>query len=404
MKTGKSQFLNNIYAFFHIYAEEIKAIFRDRGVTILVLLATTAYPLVYCSFYKNETLIDVSIAVVDESHSALSAELIRDFDATRDVKVAYRSTDMASARELFNTGKVHGILHIPADYSKQLNQGRQTHVSAYIDMSTFLYYRAMLLASNYVIQNTNKEIQINRLSAMGLSSQETAAVISPVKYQSNIIYNKGMGFSSFLMPAILILIIHQTLIFAIGMAAGTAREENRHHEFVSAHTHRGKVIRVITGKSMAYFSLYMALSVYILGIVPRIFNLPHIGNPWVILEMVIPFLLATIFFAMTVSVTVKSREVQMVLFLFFSLVLLFISGISWPSSNIHGFWKVFSYLFPSTFGVQAFVKANSMGATSSEIEFEVIALWIQTAIYLSTAILVYYRQIRKSDHKLPENQ
>lgn len=403
MKKENKQYIKNIFAFFHIYAEEIKAIFRDRGVTILVLLATTAYPLVYCSFYKNETLIDVPIAVVDESHSALSAKLTRDFDATRDVKVAYKTTDMAAARELFNQGKVHGILHIPADYSKNIHTGKQAHVSAYVDMSTFLYYRAMLLAGNYVTLNTNRDIQINRLSAMGFTSQESATIVSPIKYQSNIIYNKGMGFSSFLMPAILVLIIHQTLIFAIGMAAGTAREENRFHELVSESLHRGKVIRVITGKSMAFFSLYLALSFYILGIVPRIFNLPHIGNPLVILEMVVPFLLSTIFFAMTVSVFIKSREVQMVLFMFFSLVLLFISGISWPASSIHGFWKMFSYIFPSTFGVQAFVKANSMGAASGEIQFEIIAMWIQTALYMCTAIFAYYWQIRRTKIQLTES-
>jgi len=71
----------------------------------------------------------------------------------------------------------------------------------------------------------------------------------------------------------------------------------------------------------------------------------------------------------------------MILLLFFSLILLFLSGISWPQSSINGFWKVFSWLFPATFGIQAYFKINTMGASIHEIGFEQIGLWVQTTVY-----------------------
>lgn len=388
--------ISHLRAMFYIFIDEVKNIFKDRGVVILVILAVLAYPLLYCSLYINETLVDVPVAVVDASHTPKSAEFSRHLDATRDVRVAEKMTTMQEAEQAFKEGNVHGIIYIPADFDKKLNKGEQAVVSVYSDMSSFLYYRAMVLSTNYVALDMGEEIQVARLNAIGITGEQQAMISDPIPYQSVILYNEGMGFASFLMPAILILIIHQTLFFGIGMAAGTAREENRFHELVSSSVHRGGTFRVILGKALAFFSLYLLWSVYLLGFIPWLFNLPHIGNPFTLLEFVIPFLLASIFFSMTVSVFVPSREIQMVLLLFFSLILLFLSGISWPQSSINGFWKAFSWLFPATFGIQAYFKINTMGASIHEVGFEQIGLWIQTALYFVTTLLVYHWQIKKS--------
>jgi len=387
--------ISHIRAMFYIFIDEVKNIFKDRGVVILVILAVLAYPLLYCSLYINETLVDVPVAVVDASHTPRSAEFVRHLDATRDVCIAEKMATMQEAEQAFKEGKVHGVIYIPADFDKKLNKGEQAVVSVYSDMSSFLYYRAMVLSTNYVSLDMGEEIQVARLNAMGITGEQQAMISDPIPYDSVILYNEGMGFASFLMPAILILIIHQTLFFGIGMAAGTAREENRFHELVSSSVHRGGTFRVILGKALAFFSLYLLWSVYLLGFIPWLFNLPHIGNPFTLLEFVIPFLLATIFFSMTVSVFVPSREIQMILLLFFSLILLFLSGISWPQSNINGFWKVFSWLFPATFGIQAYFKINTMGASIHEVGFEQIGLWVQTAVYFVTTLLAYHWQIKR---------
>jgi len=390
------RFISHIRAMFYIFIDEVKNIFKDRGVVILVILAVLVYPLLYCSLYINETLVDVPVAVVDASHTPKSAEFSRHLDATRDVHVAEKMATMQEAEQAFKEGNVHGIIYIPADFDKKLNKGEQAVVSVYSDMSSFLYYRAMVLSTNYVALDMGEEIQVARLNAIGITGEQQAMISDPIPYESVILYNEGMGFASFLMPAILILIIHQTLFFGIGMAAGTAREENRFHELVSSSVHRGGTFRVILGKALAFFSLYLLWSVYLLGFIPWLFNLPHIGNPFTLLEFVIPFLLASIFFSMTVSVFVPSREIQMILLLFFSLILLFLSGISWPQSSINGFWKAFSWLFPATFGIQAYFKINTMGASIHEVGFEQVGLWIQTAVYFATTLLVYHWQIKKS--------
>jgi ABC-2 type transport system permease protein len=379
-----------------IFQNEFKVVFSDRGVVIVFILASLVYPLLYCGLYKNETLVNTPIAVVDKSGSVNSRTLLRHIDASPDVEIAARFTSMAEAQNAFDERKVHGIVYIPVEFNKKLNSNQQATVSIYCDMSSFLYYRALMQACNYSVLDMGKQVQLKRLNAQGIVGESASIISEPIPFEGIGLYNGGMGFASFLMPAILMLIIHQTLFFGICMLAGTSREENRFHELVSSKLHRGGTFRVIVAKAACYLSMYLIFSVYILEVIPHIFNLPHIGAPLDILKLMIPFLLATIFFSMTISVFFPNRETGMILFLFFSLILLFLSGISWPISNINGFWKAFSWMFPAVQGIQAYIKINTMGANISQIKYEYVSLWIQTGLYFISSIVAYSWQIKKS--------
>ena len=128
--------------------------------------------------------------------------------------------------------------------------------------------------------------------------------------------------------------------------------------------------------------------------VPRFFSFPQLSDGPTLLMMLLPYTLASIFFGMTVSCLVRYRENVMLLMVFVSVPLLFLSGVSWPQSSIPGAWQGVSWLFPSTFGVRAFIRINSMGASISQILPEIRILWIQAAFYLGLACVVYLYQKR----------
>lgn len=83
----------------------------------------------------------------------------------------------------------------------------------------------------------------------------------------------------------------------------------------------------------------------------------------------------------------------MLLVVFTSVPFLFLTGISWPQSNMSGIWQGIGWLIPSTFGVRGFLRISSMGATLEDILPEYQALWIQTTVYFFATCLVYRYQI-----------
>jgi len=382
------RFLHEIRRMIYIMLDEYRIILKDSGLAVVFLGATLIYPILYSSIYRNETIHEMPIAVIDESRSTRSRELVRRLDATPDLKVAYQLNNLEEAKEPFYKQKIHGVVYIPKEYSQKIHRNEQATVSIYCDMSSFLYYRTMMLGANLGILEAGKDIKIERMNAAGITGRSAEISAAPFHYEKNILFNETMGFASFLLPAVLVLIIHQTLFFGITMLTGSLREEKL-ATIEPQLRQKGKFFPVIFGKTLCYFTIYIVVCSYILLAVPRIFQLPHMGNPLDIIRFFTPFLLSVIFFSMLISVFIRNRETAMIIFPFFSVILLFLSGISWPQSNMPWLWKTFGMIFPSTFGIQGYIKINSMGAALDQVQFEYIALWIQTAVYFLATLFAY---------------
>lgn len=378
----------------YIWKDELKNVFKDPGVMIFFFLVPFIYPLLYSFIYNNEVVHEAKLVVVDQSDSHLSREFIRRVNATPDVQVVSICPDMEAARKMMDEKKAYGILYFPSDFSKEVHKGNQTEVALYCDMSSLLFYKAFLLASMEVSLDMGAELRAHNNPASTDKLQEIT--VNPIPYESIALYNTQNGFASFLVPAILILVIQQTLILGIGMLGGTARERNRFHCLVPVSRHFNGTLRIVLGKSLTYILLYVIVCIWVLAVVPKLFGLPQVGEAWTVLLFLLPYLFACIFFSMTLSGFMTSRESPMMVFVFTSVILLFISGVSWPKEAIPPFWKALGYLFPSTPGIQGFIRINTMGATLSEVAAEYKTLWIQAGFYFITACIIYRYQIIRS--------
>ncbi|WP_288205378.1 ABC transporter permease [uncultured Parabacteroides sp.] len=379
---------------FFIWKDELKNVFKDSGVMIFFFLVPFIYPLLYAFIYNNEVVHEAKMVVVDQSDTYLSREYIRKVDATADVKVVAVCADMEEAKRMMDEKKAYGILYFPSEFSKDIHRGKQATVSLYCDMSALLFYKAFLLATTEVSLEIGKEIRAQNHPSS--TEEQEKITVNPIPYESVAIFNSQNGFASFLVPAILILVIQQTLILGIGMLGGTAREKNRFHSLVPVSRHFNGTLRIVLGKSFTYILLYVVVCIWALAVVPKLFSLPQVGEPWTVMLFVLPYLFACIFLSMTLSGFMTSRESPMLVFVFTSVILLFISGVSWPKEAIPPFWKAVGYLFPSTPGIQGFIRINTSGATLSEVAHEYRTLWVQAGIYFITACMIYRYQIIRS--------
>ena len=210
--------------------------------------------------------------------------------------------------------------------------------------------------------------------------------MQPVVYEEITAFNPTNGYGAFLLPALMILVVHQTLFLGICLLSGDARENKRSLLVIPARLRTRCTHRVTIGRALCYLVIYTPICIMTLWMIPRIFHMPQLGNLYNIMIFLLPFLLAVIFFGITVgNIFVRYKVSPLLCFAFFSLILFFASGMVWPQSNMPGFWYGFSQIFPSTPGVQGFVKVSSMGASLADVRSEYLTLWIQAGIYFITA-------------------
>lgn len=371
-----------------IWRDEYRKVFKDLGALVFFFALPLAYPIVYALVYNTEVVREVPMVVVDNSRSEISRQLVREMDASPNAHVVSYCADMEEAKQMMHEKNCYGVLFIPEDFSKNIARKERAVVSFYCDMSIMLNYKGFLMALTDVTMNIGGEIQTRSLAG---ASQEMIEMAShPIPYVSVALYNPESGFASFLLPAILVLILQQSLILGIGLLAGGMYERKEMQGYYWRESKIcNNVFRLVLGKALCYFSLFLFGTVYILHFIPWLFSFPQLGDQWQIYLFAVPFLLASIFFGMTLSVFVREREASFLIFVFTSVVFLFISGITWPRFAMPEWCKILGAVVPSTWGIEGFVRINTTGATIFEVSRAYLNLWILTAVYFATACLSY---------------
>lgn len=355
---------------------EYDLIFHDTGVMLILVFAPLIYGVIYSLTYAPQVLRQVPIGVVDMSRTPSSRELCRLLTASPDLEIGYEPADMVEAERLFYAGQIHGILYIPSDYERQLLRGEQAVVAAYLDASYMLMYREVYKAVVEVIKELSSTVELRRLTMQGVAPSLVNKLVHPVEYRQHTTFNPTLGYGSFVMPPVLILILQQTMLVGIGMI-GSTRAERRRVEILP----RRSIIVSIVGRALAYASIYSVVMLYLFDLHYRIFDYPMLGRGWEVALFLMIYLFACIFAGMALSLLFRRRESSLMVLLWSSIPLLMLSGASFPDEAMPMVFRWLSAVFPSTFGVQGFVQMQTAGATIWEVGPQVRSLAVLMVIY-----------------------
>jgi len=388
MKNVLRKLFNRLSKIEYAFLKEWHAIFKDRGAILILLIAVWAYPLVYSIAYQNNVIRNIPMSVVDQDHSALSRQLVRMMGATQEIEVEQETGNFSEAEQHFWDGDSKGIMLIPADFEKKILRGEQTHVGMYCDASYFLIYKESLSGTLRATGTLSAGIEIKRLMASGSTLEMAKMQRDPLTLKSFSLYNPSGAYGSYIMPGLILVILQQTLLVGIGMIGGGKRE--RQKMLVSSKNHEvSTIFYTLTGRSVAYFVLYSFNLIFTQIILAHWFDFPDKGSVFELGLLMIPFLFSVIFMGLTVSLLLTRREHSIMMLVFLSPVVLFLSGMSWPSTSLPPVLYKLAHIFPTTSMIPAYLRIRTMGGTLQDVRPELLFLTGQMLVYGFLAMLSY---------------
>lgn len=359
---------------------------------MLMIGGTYGYGILYNMLYDPNIITEIPVAVVDKSNTQMSRKYISYIDATQAVNVSCSAVGFHEAKELMKSHKVRGIIYIPQDFEEKVTNGESGTIMFYETTTTFLYYLNMQAASNGAVQKLNDEYRQEIIKTLPPATLAALSSASSVSIKGTALYNQNSGYGSFLLPIVMTLILFQIMLLTFGNFLGSRTETLLAGKKLPAGTKRAEHNSVFSlFKDVIPFVLcFWVISFCLLGLYPIIFELPTLGNQWLLFSSAFLFLLATGFMACACSFFFRDRERVMLYVPFFSVGLIFISGMSFPANQIPWFWSdLFYYLFPSSPFIKLFIKLNTLGASFHSISHELTVLFMQCAVYFCIAIFVY---------------
>lgn len=365
---------DHIRNMFEVYCREFKMVTHDVGIILFFMFLPLAYPVIYSLIYNPELVKDVSMVVVDHDRTAMSRELARKIDACDQAHVIGYATDLSDARRAVNTHKAYAILEIPEGFARKVGRGETSNAVLYCDMSLLLRYRGFLVATTNVMEEFSSELMTEKIDEIApLAETVMSGDLLPIHNVS--MGNIRNGFDSFIMPGVLILILQQCIILAVGMAGGAQRESMRLTGYSSDNL-APSIPLTMLAQTLCYLTILIIPIIFMLHYVPLIFRFPMAGDTLEIFAFILPMVIASFGVGFAFQSIVTERESVFILWVATSVIFLLLSGLIWPLYDMPPVWRWLAGICPSTWGVEGFIKMNANGASLSQLGGPYLKLWI----------------------------
>ena len=361
-----------------VYGREIRNIFKDPGVILFMFFLPLAYPVIYSLIYNPELVREIPVVVVDSDRTSLSRDFTRRFDATEGAHIIGYAASLDEARRAVAQRDAFAIMEIPKGFEAKIGRGQQGPVVIYAEMSLLLRYRSLLFSMTDLQTSMGAELLSQDINNLGVESLDSTADPMPINAVS--LGNLQSGFDSFIMPGVIVLILQQCLVLAIGMLGGGKHESPSLIGYDPINRSRSTVVTMVA-KTGAYLTLMVIPVIWLLHYVPRIFDFPMEGNVLQIFAFILPMVIASICLGFIVQAFCTERESIFIVWVATSVLFLFLSGLTWPRYAMAPFWKLLSDLVPATWGVNGFILMNANGSTLSQVSEQWTNLWLLAAFY-----------------------
>lgn len=339
-------------SFMRLWWASLLTLLRDKGAVLLLFGAPMLYGFFYPWFYQQQVVQRVPVAVVVQDNSGLARQVLRFAQASPRIDPQLVTGDEAEARDAVLRGTVMGYALIGHDFKRDVLRSDKVVVPVYANGAYPLVSKQVQYGFAEAVGTVSAGVEVKRLQASGQSALQSAASRSPVNVHNVALFNPTEGYGSFVVAAVAILILQQTLLMGGALLVGTWREQGVAQASVTQWLARLLALCVpgwLAG--LFYFGWIFIWQDY-----------PHGGNPWGALLLLGCFVPAVAGCASLLGWWLANRERALQVVLFTSIPLAFMGGFTWPVEALPDALQWLRWLSPSTAGIQASLRLNQMGA------------------------------------------
>jgi ABC-2 type transport system permease protein len=335
----------------------LRGILGDAGILLILVGAPVLYGFFYPWPYMTQAVTRVPVAVVDHDQTSLSRQITRFAQADPRIDVRLVTNDEGQAQQALWRGEIEGYAVIPSDLKRNVLRGAPATVAVEANGAYALLNKAVLYGFAEAIGTVSAGIEIRKLQASGQSAPQAMASRSPVNLQMVALFNPTEGYGSYVVPAVALLILQQTLLMGVAMCVGTWVEAGKHRAGVG----------VWSGRLLAFSTVGWLSGLFYFGWIFLVQDFPRGGNPLGALALLAIYVPAICALGALLGLCFRNRERALQVLLFTALPLAFLSGFSWPVEALPEALQALRWLFPSTAGIQASLRLNQMGAPLADV-------------------------------------
>ncbi|HPW97328.1 MAG TPA: ABC transporter permease [Flavobacterium sp.] len=364
-----------------IIQKEFKQIFRNKGMLPIIFIL----PLMQLVILSNAASFEVKnikLSYIDNDHSAQSRNLITKFEASNYFDVLKQFPTKKQANLAMEKGTVDVILEIPNHFERNLLKDKKSNLSLSINAINGAAAGVTNVYIMQIISGFNQNIQTE------LMQFKDTDFVQPISIETipSFWYNKTLNYKTFMVPGILVLLVTMLTLFLSSMnivrekEVGTLEQINvtpiKKHQF-------------IIGKLFPFWVLGLVILTVGLLIAKVIFNVPILGNIFLVYGFTTIYLILILGIGLFISNHTETQQQAMFIAWFFTVIFILMSGLFTPIESMPVWAQKVTLLNPIRYFVEVIRMVMLKGATFTDIKIQLGVIVIYAMIVNGLAVWSY---------------
>jgi ABC-2 type transport system permease protein len=368
-----------------IVRKEFIQIVRDPR-TLMLMFVMPIILLFLLGYVATKDVRNIPTAVFDQDHSAAARELINAFRATDYFQFAFDVDSVEEMKQLIDNGQARAGLIIPPDYQRRLPTGEQARVAFVLDGSDPAIAGTALSAATLIGQMKATAILRATLEQRAMGGAATA----PLEVRTQVWYNPDLISAYFMIPGLIGVILQFIAVILTSTAIVRERERGTMEQLIITPIRSWELL---VGKLLPYvlIAFFDLLEVLIVGTL--VFDMPINGSVPLLLALAGLFLVTTLGIGLLISTFAKTQFEAMLLAVFISLPMMFLSGFFYPLAAMPPFFAAISYLIPLRYFLIIVRAILIKGVGLAAVTNEVLALIVFGFVVMGIAVLRFRKRL-----------
>lgn len=359
--------------------------FTSNQVAMLIFLgAPVAYALLVGLVYKDATLRDLPVVVVDLDHTPLSQKIADAIDDNQYIKVAKVQHHSDSLRHQMIANGIVAAITIPDRFEADVNQKRHPEIAVEINGSNMLTANYAATGLQTTLGTLNAGIEIETLKKKGTPAAVAAEQFESFGIAMSRYFNPSSNYLVFLWPGMLGTIMQQVFLIVLALSFAKEYEDNTFRDLVR---YAQKPIYLLFYKAFPYFVMGMAIWLPMIKIYFYLFHVEMPVHEWAFYLVSALFMLSVTFMGIAVSIIMKSQLKATEILMIIATPSFIISGQTWPLEAMPTAVQWMSRAIPLTHYLQAFRSMMMYNASLRELMPQITMLSILTVVFFVIALL-----------------
>ena len=326
---------------YNLVLKEFLQLRRDRQARFRLIIPPLIQMIIF-GYAATFEVYDVSTAVLDLDHSQESRELISRFGFSGRFRIVEIAKTPSDIRNAIDRSEAVVAVVIQAGFAEQLRKGNSAPAQIIVDGTNS---NTALIALGYVNQIVSAYAQDQ---AQDLARRLHAAQLLPpdVTLEPRPWYNVDYNSRWFFVPGVIATL---TLVMVVNLTSFAVVREREVGTLEQIMVTPIRPLEFILGKTIPFFCVGLALTVLVAGAGTLWFQIPFVGNPFVLLLGTSLYLLSVLGIGLLISTVCMTQQQAFATNFFVINPAFILSGFSFPIATMPAFMQWLSTINPMSY-------------------------------------------------------